>query len=674
MEYHFNLAPQRINEKPIFSTARQVVALRAKSVSVITPLKFGHPFKSKALALVLGTEPKLRIRLRRTLSAALAFSLVLLGQVWLAAMGMADQQLSAVLAIFIFVTLNCFYVAIRSGWSLRYTDPALTLPQMVFGIATLAIAYAINPPVRGLVPMLMTLVLGFGSFILPSDRCKQLGYFSVIALTTISIICASNSPLEYQPRVEAFNVVLSAIALISMGHLSGQLSSLRIKQKEQALALQAAVQEMQQMATHDDLTALPNRRYLTEQLTKALLSFQRHPGNGSVLYIDIDNFQGFNDMHGHTYGDELLQHVARRLMETLRAEDTLVRFGGDEFVVMLLNLEGDSQEVINQSKMVAEKVLRSFHEPIELSNVHYQCTASIGVAQFGQGSISADDVLKRADLALYQAKNGGRNTFRFFDPEIQALVIARTEMEAHMRRGIVQNEFLLHYQPQVDEARTIIGVEALVRWQHPQWGMVSPANFIPLAEDTGLIMPLGAWVLETACQQIKLWSQDPKSTIQSVSVNVSASQFLDANFVALVLSALGKAQAPASMLKLELTESMLVTDAQTIIEKMGSLREHGIGFSMDDFGTGYSSLAYLRKLPLDQLKIDQSFLKEALTNQKDAAIVRVIIALGTSLGMKVIAEGVETREQCDLLLREGCNHFQGYLFGRPVLASGIHFG
>jgi diguanylate cyclase (GGDEF)-like protein len=458
-----------------------------------------------------------------------------------------------------------------------------------------------------------------------------------------------------------------------MGHLSGQLSSLRIKQKVQALALQSAVQDMQQMATHDDLTALPNRRYLTEHLEKALLSFQRHSGNGSVLYIDIDNFQGFNDTHGHTYGDELLQRVAKRLKETLRAEDTLVRFGGDEFVVMLLNLEGDSQEVINQSKMVAEKVLRSFQAPIELSSMHYQCSASIGIAQFGQESISADDVLKRADLALYQAKNGGRNTFRFFDPEIQALVIARTEMEAHMRRGIVQNEFLLHYQPQVDEARTIIGVEALVRWQHPQWGMVSPGNFIPLAEDTGLIMPLGAWVLETACQQIKLWSQDPKSTIQSVSVNVSASQFLDANFVALVLSALGKAEAPASMLKLELTESMLVTDAQTIIKKMGSLREHGIGFSMDDFGTGYSSLTYLRRLPLDQLKIDQSFLKEALTNQKDAAIVRVIIELGTSLEMKVIAEGVETQEQCDLLLRNGCSHFQGYLFGRPVLASGICF-
>ena len=650
-----------------------MVALWAKSVSANARLTFGRSFKSKAVDLALGTEPKLRIRLKRTLSAAMVFSLVLLGQVGLAAMGMADQKLSAVLAIFIFVSLNGFYIALRSGWSQRYIDPALTLPQMVFGIATLALAYAINPPVRGLVPMMMTLVLGFGAFILPSDRCKQLGYFSVIALTTISIICTLNSPLDFQPRIEAFNVVLSAIALVSMGHLSGQLSSLRIKQKVQALELKSAVQEMQQMATHDDLTALPNRRYLTEQLKKALFSFRRHPGNGSVLYIDIDNFQGFNDTHGHTYGDELLQHIAKRLMQTLRAEDTLVRFGGDEFVVMLLNLEGDTQEVTHQSKRVAEKVLQSFHEPFELSHMHYQCSASIGVAQFGHQSISADDVLKRADLALYQAKNGGRNTFRFFDPEIQASVIARTEVEAHMRRGIVQNEFLLYYQPQVDEARTIIGAEALVRWQHPQWGMVSPANFIPVAEDTGLIMPLGAWVLEAACQQIKIWSQDPNSTIQSVSVNVSSSQFLDANFVAMVLSALEKAGAPASMLKLELTESMLVTDAQTIIEKMGVLREHGIGFSMDDFGTGYSSLTYLRRLPLDQLKIDQSFLKEALTNKKDAAIVQVIIALGTNLGMKVIAEGVETQAQCDLLLSEGCGHFQGYLFGRPDLASSIRF-
>jgi diguanylate cyclase (GGDEF)-like protein len=428
---------------------------------------------------------------------------------------------------------------------------------------------------------------------------------------------------------------------------------------------------MQQMATHDDLTGLPNRRHLTEQLTKALSSCQRHPGSGSILCIDIDNFQGFNETHGHTHGDELLQAIARRLQTALRAEDSLARFGGDEFVVMLLNLEGNTLDAVQQSQQVAEKLLESFHEPYELAHLNYQCTASIGVAQFGQESISVDEVFKRADLALFQAKNGGRNTICFFDPDIQAGVIARAEMEVHMRRGIAQNEFVLHYQPQVNEAGGVIGVEALVRWNHPQWGMVSPASFIPLAEDTGLIMPLGKWVVESACRQIKLWSQDAQSTIQSVSVNVSARQFLDANFVDLVLAALDNTGAPATMLKLELTESILVTDAQTIIEKMTCLRAHGIGFSMDDFGTGYSSLTYLRKLPLDQLKIDQSFLKEALTNDKDAAIVRVIIALGTSLGMTVIAEGVESQEQRDLLIREGCKYFQGYLFGRPVLPSDI---
>ena len=636
-------------------------------------MTFRRTITSKLLNLILGSEPKLRIRLKRTLGAVLVFSLVLIGQIALAMSGMADQTLSAALAIFIFIALFSFYSAIRSGWSHRFADPALTLPQMVFGISTLALAYAINPPVRGLVPMMMTLILGFGAFILPSNRCRQLGYFSIAALSVVSIICTLNWPHEYEPHIEAFHILLSSIVLISMGYLSGQLSTLRIKQKAQSLELQSAVQEMQQMATHDDLTGLPNRRYLTEQLTKALSSFQRHPGNGAVLYVDIDNFQGFNDTHGHTYGDELLQHIAKRLVNTLRAEDSLARFGGDEFVVMLLNLDAGTPEATMHTQQVAEKVLQSFFEPFELSHMHYQCTASVGVAQFGQEPISADDVFKRADLALYQAKNGGRNTFRFFDPEIQASVIARTEMEAHMRRGIAQDEFLLHYQPQVNEAGRIIGVESLVRWRHPQWGMVSPANFIPLAEDTGLILPLGKWVLEAACHQLKLWSQNPQSTIQSVSVNVSASQFLDASFVELVLATLDMTQAPASMLKLELTESMLVTDAQTIIEKMTALRKHGIGFSMDDFGTGYSSLTYLRKLPLDQLKIDQSFLKEALTNEKDAAIVRVIIALGTSLGMTVIAEGVETQEQCDLLLREGCGHFQGYLFGRPVVPSDIRF-
>ena len=430
-------------------------------------------------------------------------------------------------------------------------------------------------------------------------------------------------------------------------------------------ARKAAEDQIKSLAFYDPLTGLPNRRLLIDRLRHAVASSSRYQNNGALLFIDLDNFKNINDTLGHAQGDLLLQHVAERLTTCVRDGDTVARLGGDEFVVMLQGLSDNRTDAATQTEAAGEQILAALRQPYVLNGVTYHSSASLGVAFFNGSNDSVEDLLKRADLALYQAKDSGRNTLRFFDPEMQAAMTARAELEAGLRQGLQEDQFLLYYQPQVDKLGNLVGVEALVRWQHPLRGLVSPAHFIPLAEETRLILPLGQWILKTACQQLKDWSASPQTAGLTISVNVSALQFHRENFVQDVLDTIALTGAPASRLKLELTESLLVDDVEDIIAKMLALKASGVGFSMDDFGTGYSSLSYLKRFPLDQLKIDQSFLHEALTNSKDAAIVRATVTLGKSLQMMVIAEGVETLAQRDFLLTEGCHYFQGYYFGRP---------
>lgn len=427
----------------------------------------------------------------------------------------------------------------------------------------------------------------------------------------------------------------------------------------------AAEAEILHLAFYDPLTGLPNRRLLMERLGQALASNSRHPHTGALLFIDLDNFKNLNDTLGHDQGDLLLKMVAGRLNYCVCECDTVARLGGDEFVVMLQDLNDNPTEAAVRAEVVAEKILAALRQPYQFSHVTHHSSASLGVTLFNKDNDSVDELLKRADLALYEAKDAGRNTLRFFDPEMQATISARAELEADLRKGLAAQQFVLYYQPQVDEQDQLIGVEALVRWHHPTRGMVSPADFIPLAEETRLILPLGQWVLETACRQLKAWAGQVNTAHLTLAVNVSALQFHRENFVQEVLDTLKRTGAPAARLKLELTESLLVKDIEGIIAKMLALKAQGVGFSLDDFGTGYSSLSYLKRLPLDQLKIDQSFLHEALTNPKDAAIVSATVALGKSLGMMVIAEGVETQAQRDFLEGQGCEHYQGYYFGRP---------
>ncbi len=440
-------------------------------------------------------------------------------------------------------------------------------------------------------------------------------------------------------------------------HYVGMLSDITVRK--------AAEAEIRQLAFYDSLTNLPNRRMLTDRLKQALASARRNQSHGALLFIDLDHFKTLNDTMGHAQGDFLLQQVAVRLNAAIREGDTVARLGGDEFVVMLQNLDANATDAASQAEAVGEKVLAALRAPYQFNTLVHHGSASLGIALFDDRHDSVDELLKRADLALYQAKDGGRNTLRFFDPDMQVAVTARAALEVDLRYGLEHDQLRLHYQPQVNDRGRLTGAEALVRWQHPEYGLVMPGRFIAMAEQTGLILPLGHWVLETACAQLAQWSRHEATAHLTLAVNVSPRQFHREHFVDEVLAVLQNTGAPASRLKLELTESLLVSDVEDIIRKMAALKRRGVGFSLDDFGTGYSSLTYLKRLPLDQLKIDQSFLSDALTNPDDAAIASAIIALGQSLGMMVIAEGVETSDQRDFLRGEGCYNYQGFLFGHP---------
>ena len=428
----------------------------------------------------------------------------------------------------------------------------------------------------------------------------------------------------------------------------------------------AAEDEARYLAFYDALTQLPNRRLLVDRLQQVLVNGARSGLTTALLFVDLDNFKTLNDTRGHEVGDLLLKDVAQRLRSCVREQDTVARLGGDEFVVVLQNLSSDAPEAAAQARTLGELILAQLRPPYELAGHEHHFTASIGVTLLNHQRDSVDEVLKQADMAMYRAKDDGRNTLRFFDPDMQQAVNRRALLETELHNGLRRAQFLLLYQPQVDSQGRVTGAEALVRWQHPVQGMVPPSEFIPLAEESGLILPLGQWVMETALRQQARWQQDPLFAHLSLAINVSARQFLQDDFVAQVLALVQQTGANPAQIKLELTESLLLANVDSVIATMRALKAHGLGFSLDDFGTGYSSLSYLKRLPLDQIKIDQGFVRDVLLDASDAAIARSIIALAGSLGLSVIAEGVETTAHHQFLLAHGCQAFQGYLFGRPL--------
>lgn len=427
-----------------------------------------------------------------------------------------------------------------------------------------------------------------------------------------------------------------------------------------------AEEQIRHLAFYDPLTELPNRRLLMDRLQQALVHSEYANTHGAVLFLDLDNFKALNDTKGHDFGDLLLIEVAHRLKIHVRETDTVARLGGDEFVVMLEDLADDFALAVSEAEKMAKHLISVVQHEFNLQGYGYHCSCSIGASMFSGQHESIEELIKHADTAMYQAKAAGRNTARFFVPAMQAALESRLQLEAELRQGIQEGQLRVFYQVQMGLQQQVLGAEALVRWQHPERGMVSPAEFIPLAEETGLILPLGSWVLREACRQLAIWSHSPITAELQIAVNVSAKQFHQVSFVEEVRNLVTEFGFPPSRLKLELTESLLLDNIGDSIQHMQALRALGIQFSMDDFGTGYSSLTYIKRLPIDQLKIDQSFVRDLPADRDDEVIVQAIIAMAHSLRLEVIAEGVETEEQRAFLEAQGCYAFQGYLFGRPM--------
>ncbi|MFA6053191.1 MAG: EAL domain-containing protein, partial [Methylobacter sp.] len=436
-----------------------------------------------------------------------------------------------------------------------------------------------------------------------------------------------------------------------------------------------AEEHIRNLAFYDPLTSLPNRRLMIDRLGIALASSNRNNHYGALMFMDLDRFKILNDTKGHDMGDQLLIEVARRLQASVREGDTVARLGGDEFVVILENLSEIELEAAIQAQAVAEKIRDALAETYWLTPLHslentpplvHHSSASIGLVLFYGHTIGSENLLKRADMAMYQAKHAGRDTIRVFDPGMQTALNERTALEDDLRQALSRNELYLHYQAQVDASGQVVGAEALLRWEQPQRGSVEPTQFIPLAEETGLILQIGHWILQKGCATLAHWAKRPETSQLKLAVNVSARQFKQPDFVEQVRQVLQESGANPGQLKLEITESLIMENLDDTITKMHAIKQLGVGFSMDDFGTGYSSLSYLQRMPLDQLKIDQAFVRDLVEGGHDAAIIRTILALGRSLELTVIAEGVETEVQRNYLAECGCPVFQGYLFSQPV--------
>lgn len=429
--------------------------------------------------------------------------------------------------------------------------------------------------------------------------------------------------------------------------------------------VKAAENTIRSLAYYDPLTGLPNRRMLLEKLHQLPATGAQGNRLRALLLVDLDKFKSLNDALGHQKGDLLLQEVARRISACVHESDTVSRLGGDEFVILLEDLSEVVREAANQVKAVGERILASLGQPYAIDNRECLLGSCIGVTVFGNQQDSTDDFLQQAHIALHQAKVAGRNILRFFSPALQDAVNTRVTMEDDLRQAIKNEQFELYYQPQVKMNR-LTGVEALIRWKHPLRGIVPPSEFIPMAEETGLILPLGEWILKTACTQIAAWKNQKQQDHFGVSVNISVLQFRQPEFVEQVLQTIESTGSNPRDLKLELTESMLAENIDEVVAKMTELKAHGLSLSLDDFGTGYSSLSYLKRLPLDELKIDRAFVRDMLVDVTSGAIAQTIISMSHAMGLSVIAEGVETEEQRRFLAALGCHTFQGYLFSHPL--------
>jgi len=562
-------------------------------------------------------------------------------------------------ALMVAVNATLFLV-FRTGANERFADPSLTWVQVI--VATCVLMYAVYhfDKERGLALMMCLVVLAFGAF-----RFNTRDFFTASGLVLAGYLAVINLLMWIKPAVinvplEAFRWITLALVLPPFALVGGRLSALRRRLRRINGELTSALQMIQKMATHDALTALPNRALFNETLVHAIAQAGRHGRPLALFFLDLDRFKNINDTLGHGIGDRVLQEVGRRLTVAVRASDLVARLGGDEFVLLVEDFR-DSADLSD----VAVKILGAFGPTFTVEGQELALSASVGICTFPDDGADAQTLLSNADIAMYRAKEQGRNRHCFYAAELNQLSQERLSLEAALKHALEREEIEIHYQPKIEFGQgRVTGVEALIRWRHPQLGLLAPDKFVPLAEETGLIVPIGYWTLRRVCERVRRWQEQGMDL--TVAVNLSATQFHQPELVRELAAILWSTGAPAQAVELEITETMVMRDPERAVVVMGELRAMGVRISIDDFGTGHSSLGYLKRFPIDRLKVDRSFVRDLPHNGDDVAITRAVIALAHSLKMTVVAEGVEHQQQFDLLREQGCDEFQGF-YCRPPL-------
>ena len=605
------------------------------------------------------TEHQRRMRGFRIVAAAYAVAAILLALAYsIKLLGWHALQASTGLGI---VANLGFYAMFKSRLNERFADTSLTLAQTLTAIAMIMfVAYQFERE-RSLVLVWCLVVLLFGMFRFKPREFLTTTLFMLAGYALVINLLMTFHADRVDVYLEWYQWAWLALVLPAFAMIGARISEMRARIMRSNEKLTDALVTIQDMATHDSLTGLPNRASLSDILEHAINMADRAKVGLAVLFMDLDHFKAINDTMGHSTGDQLLREIGRRLRSSIRGSDLVARLGGDEFVVMVEGVT-DHQSLA----ILAAKILGAVSQPIKLQGHEVKVTASIGISVFPDDGRDVTALLANADMAMYRSKELGRNRSSEYSAELGESAIERFEIEKGMRLGMENNEFHLYYQPKMEfSSGRMLGVEALIRWHHPQLGVLGPDRFLRIAEDTNFILPLGKWVIEQACRQARTW-QDAKLPRFSIAVNLSANQLADKALVEYVTEALRMSGADPAQIEFEITETAVIHNLDEAVVVLESLRALGLRLSIDDFGTGYSSLSYLKQLPVDILKVDRAFVKDLPHNRNDMAITRAVIAMAHGLSMKVVAEGVEERRQFDFLRDEGCDEFQGY-FCRPAM-------
>ena len=607
-----------------------------------------------------GVRTKQTVRLRRFLLAIAAYgvSIVLLGIAH--TLGLIAAGPTVVAAILMFAVNFTFFVAFRTNINERFEDPSLTWLQVLTGAAVLMYVVYHFDRERGLALMMSLLVLSFGAFRFNTREFLTAAGSILAGYALVINLLMWRKPDEVNVWLEAFQWITLAFVLPCFALIGGRLSDMRSRLRKTNDELSSALETIQKMATHDTLTALPNRTLFNETLNHAIAQATRHSRSLALFFLDLDRFKFVNDTLGHALGDRVLQEAARRLTAAVRSSDLVARLGGDEFVLLIEDFH-NGEELAE----IANKVLGAFAPSMVMDGQELGLSVSIGICTFPADGADGQALVSNADIAMYRAKEQGRNRFCFYAAEPNGLTHERLSLEAGLRHALDRDELDIFFQPKIEfPTNRVSGVEALIRWRHPQLGLLLPDKFIPLAEEIGVIVPIGYWTLKRVCERARRWQELGMGL--PVAVNLSASQFHEPDLVARLGAILRASGVAPQLIEVEITESMVMRDPERAAKVMQGLRAMGVRISIDDFGTGHSSLGYLKRFPIDRLKVDRSFVRDLPHNNDDVAITRAVIAMAHSLRMTVVAEGVEHQDQFDLLRDEGCDEFQGFFCAKPL--------